>query len=260
MAGDRREEDGSDQGRDPEPLDPGGATAPDIPTLEVATTEAQRTLETQLQTLTDIDGKAISLLQFTTGLLGLVVSALSLAGSDVLPGAANPYFGAGVGALVAATVSAGVTYTASPRIAGIDARGLDRATDASERAFRVALVRSYADWVRFNATANARAAFRITVSVLLVVVGALCLALGLLRAFIGPLPVVVPVAAGVVVLLAAYWSGLHGQVRQLVRGEAQSTPGVGTPVVATLEDDRDRFEGQQCFTGYSRDAGDGTQE
>ncbi|SFR63452.1 hypothetical protein [Halogeometricum limi] len=225
-----------------------GGDADSRPDLRVATREARRTLDEQLDTLEDIDSKAIRLLQFAVGLSGLVVSVLSLADAG-----ANldsmPYLGAGLTLLVVGAVVAGVTYAISPRVVGVGPSDLERVANAesgAERQFRRTLVRSYADWIRLNAVANARAAFLITVAILFVVGGAVGLTLGLIRALTGPLSLPVVAVAAFGYLAAAYGTGVHRQFQRLRSLDRPTT--ALRPSLAASDTER-LFEGQRCHTG-----------
>lgn len=241
------------------PDEPGGSLPEDDPTaaLRVATTEARRTLDQQLDTLEDIDRKAMRLLRFSVGLLGVVVSVLSL--TDGTTGLRSmPYLGGGLAFLVMGAVAAGVTYTASPRVAGASAADLERAAEADcERAFRRTLVRSYADWIRFNAAANARAALFVTVAILFVVAGAVGLVLGIIQALTGPLPPALVAVAGAGLLLATYLAGVHRQFSRLRKAKRRGADRGDTPPDALDAPDATfvaaqtdaRFEGQLCHTG-----------
>lgn len=213
--------------------------------LQAATGEAHRTLDEQLDTLEDIDGKAMQLLQFSVGLVGVLVSVLSITG--VPAGGGTPYLSGGLALLVAGAIVAGVTYTVSPRVAGVGPTDLERAAESdSETAFRRTLVRSYADWIGFNAVANARAALLITVAVLLVVAGVLGLSLGVVGMLTGSVPLVVVAVAVLGFLAAVYGAGVH---RQVARLRAAAPPGGrGGPALPSSEP-ADRFEGQLCHTG-----------
>lgn len=235
----------------------GGESAPDgdaTAALRVATIEARRTLDQQLDTLEDIDHKATRLLRFSVGLLGVVVSVLSL--TDGTVGLRSmPYLGGGLAFLVMGAVAAGVTYTASPRVAGASPADLERAAEADcERALRRTLVRSYADWIRFNAAANARAALLVTVAILFVVAGAVGLALGTMQALTGPLPPAVVAVAAAGLLLAASLAGVPRQFSRLrdVRrqnDERRDAPDAPDATFAVARTDDVRFEGQLCHTG-----------
>lgn len=221
--------------------------------LRIARREARETLDGQLETLREIETKAARLLQFTTALLGVAVSALALAGD--VPGAAvaaGPYTAVGVAALAAATLLAGVTYTASTRVVGADADAVRAAVDvASADAYRRRVVTGYAEWIRFNEAANRRVAPLVTLTTLAVVAGALALGLGLLRAVAGALPLAVPAVALLAMAGATYASGLARQLRR--RGAtARVPPPSGTTTTAALPDD-DPFGGQQCFVGAERE-------
>lgn len=249
--------------------EPGPSEDASIAALQAASSEAHRTLDEQLATLDDIDSRAVQLLQFTVALLGLVVSVLSFVGSDAAVGS-NPYLGGGVVLLLAGSIVAGVTYTVSARVAGIGPRDLERSTTAeSEVAFRQRLVRSYADWIRFNSFVNARAAFLITVTVLLVVAGAIGLALGVLRIVLGSLPIAVPAMAALVFVVAVYGTGVHRQVYRLRAAQRpERGVGVGLPTpdgedgaegsaeIALFGDVDEYFTGQRCFKGDSRESDD----
>lgn len=221
--------------------------------LTLARREARATLDEQLATLREIEDKAARLLRFTTGLLGVVVSALALAGD--LTAVTNRYAAVGVTGLALATLLAGVTYTASARVVGIDADAVRAATDAeSADAYRRRVVAGYAEWIRFNEAANRRVAPLVTATVLAVVAGALALGLGVLRALSGPLPPAVPAVALAGVVVAAYASGLGRQLRRLRATERVPPPTTGTSTTAVLPED-EPFGGQQCFTGAERDPG-----
>lgn len=218
--------------------------------LTTVLTEAQRTLDAQLETLQDIDDKALQLVQYTTGVLALVVSALSFVGSTTGV-ALNPYLGGGVLLMVAGTAVAGVTYTASTRIAGIGPDDLELSVTApSEATLKRVLVESYADWVRYNTVTNLRAAVFITTAVLLVVAGTIGLALGTLRIVLGPLPPVVLATVALVFGAATATTGLHRQLRRLWAVDRPDRPVADDP---DLTDPDAHFDGQATFKGESRD-------
>lgn len=225
--------------------------------LSVAVAEARETLDEQLTALTAIDTKALQLLQFTVALLGVAVSGLSLLEADLGP-SINPYLGGGMALLVLGAVTAVGTYAVTPRIVGIDPDGLARcAGDATERAFRRALVRGYADWIRFNRYVNRRGALLVTTVLLLVLGGTLGLVLGVLRLLVGPLSPLAPLGALAAMAAAAYATRIHRQLRRFRAADRPTRPGTGGREAASLD-------GQEVFAGeHAEDllvAGDGADE
>lgn len=232
--------------------DPGGdgSTA----ALALARREARATLDAQLDALREIERKAAQLLQFTTAILGVVVSALALA--DDVTAASNRYAAVGVTAVAVATLLAGITYTASTRVVGVDGGAVEAAIDSSAAAYRRRVIAGYAEWIRFNEAANRRVAPLVTTTVLAVVAGALALGLAVLRALTGPLPAAVPAVALLGVAAATSASGLVGQLRRLRRADPAPPP-TGLPTTAAAGDEP--LGGQQCFVGAERDADDGAE-
>jgi hypothetical protein len=184
--------------------------------------EARATLDAQLEAVTTLDRKAFRLLQFAAALVSAVAGVLAVA-----PGTArvaNAYAAAGVGLLLLAALTAVVAYAATPRVVGLDAAGLERALELTGRDRTAALIRGYADWVRYNDAVNRRAALAVTVTALLVAGGTVALALGVLRAFAGPLPLVVPLLAALAVAATALASGVHRQLRRVLGDDAATRP------------------------------------
>ncbi|WP_436931054.1 hypothetical protein [Halosimplex halobium] len=232
----------------------GGAADPDA--LAVARAEARHTLGEQIDALTATDAKALRLVQFSTGLLGVVLSALSFAGADARA-AVNRYLVVGTGLLVVAAVVAVAAYTATARVVGIDGDSLRRTTDGvSGRALERALVAEYADWIRFNAVVNRRGALLVTVTLLAVLAGILAFGLGVLRATLGPLHPTVPLAALGVLAAACYATRAH---RQVLRVRATDRPSYGGPSEEASSDGDPsgeesalpRIDGQEAFVGDS---------
>ncbi|QLH81955.1 hypothetical protein [Halosimplex pelagicum] len=228
-----------------------GDGAADPAALAVARAEARHTLGEQIDALTATDAKALKLVQFSTGLLGVVLSVLSFAGPGARA-AANRYLVAGTGLLVVAAVVAVVAYTATARVVGIDGDSLRRTTEGvSERSLERALVAEYADWIRFNAVVNRRGALLVTVTLLCVLGGILAFALGVLRATLGPLHPTVPLAALGVLAAACYATRAH---RQVLRVRAVDRPSYGDRSDGDRSDERSagpRIDGQEAFVGDS---------
>ncbi|MFC4359410.1 hypothetical protein ACFO0N_15820 [Halobium salinum] len=181
--------------------------------------EARATLDAQLDALAALDRKALRLLQFTAAVVSAVAAVLSLASGPATVRAANAYVATGVGALLLAALTATTAYAATPRVVGLDADGLERALALSGAERTEALVRGYAEWIRYNAAANRRAGFAVTVASLLVAGATVALGLGVVRAFGGPLPVVVPVLAAVAFVVSAALAGVHRQARRVVAAD-----------------------------------------
>lgn len=226
-----------------------GAAESDVDVLHVAREEARATLEAQLSTLDDIDEKAVSVFRLNVALVGVLLSALSVAASsDVAVAGAlvNPWVGAGVGLFVLSAAAAGLTYTAGGQQVGAGPAGLEAATDRSERAYLTWLVESYADWIRYNERTNRRTALLVTLSILGTVAGALALSVGVVAAFTSRalLPAVLALA-GLVAL--AWLADLHGQIRRLLEGPTEAP---GTVAPQGLETP---MAGQRTVKGRDRD-------
>ena len=216
----------------------------EIDVLRMARTEARATLDHQLATLDDMDQKAISILRLDATLAGVLVTALSLvAGTPLNVGAfVNVYVGASVASLVFSAVAAALTYTVSAQIVGIDAAALDDVPELSDAAFYRRLVAGYADWIRFNRTVNVRKAPLLTSALLGLIAGIVFLALGGLAA-LATVTLPVQIAAGVVLVVAVFFSGLFRQLRRL--GDAGSEDGAVTVETSEVIG----FDGQRTFKG-----------
>ena len=99
-------------------------------TLTVLREEANLTVERQLDTLADIDDKANRILRLNVLLVGVVVSALSIASQldagskasgPVIGQFRNTYVELGVASLVVSTALAAITYSATEYDVGVSA-------------------------------------------------------------------------------------------------------------------------------------------
>lgn len=187
--------------------------------------EARETVTAQKATLTDIDTKASRILRLNILLIGVIMSALSLAArGDVeansgLAGVEpfiNPYMKLGVASLVLSTALAAVTYTASELDVGVNADNLTNlvraglpAEDAEEL-----LVKNYAVRINFNRSINIRNTPLITSTIVFVVTSVVCFTLGVYEAVIDAVPLWLSISATLLVLGVVWMSGL---VRQIVR-------------------------------------------
>lgn len=214
--------------------------------LAVATAEARKTLDEQLAALTDVDAKAIQLLQFTVAVLGVTVTGLSTL--EATPDQwVTRYLALGLGLYVLGAVLAVVTYAVTPRIVGVDpSDATRRAAAGSEREFRRALLGGYTAWIRFNGYVTRRSALVLTAVLLLVLGGSLSLALGFYRLFVGPLPPFAPASALAVTGIAACASRIHRQIRRFREAEPPTRPDVG-------DGGDQRIDGQEIFASEDVD-------
>lgn len=159
----------------------------DTQTARRLSEEARETIDNQLDTLDDIDAKAMSILRLNVLLVGVILTAVSVAveiDAVVLGELNNGYVAIGVGSLVLSTALAAITYTSSDSEVGIDGESIRAAVDASldEEEFEAATAQSYAAWIEFNDRTNVMNAPVITLTMLLVVIGLVHLAIGVYAA------------------------------------------------------------------------------
>lgn len=161
------------------------ATHSDIDPLvaETSREELRTTFEYQVERLREIDTKAIEILKANLLLIGIVVTGGSIiVQTDLNIGAfLNPFTVVGGVLLLASTGLAAVTYTASDLRGGLDISAVDEivahetAGDHSEppdrdAGFEERLLRSYAEWIDYNARVTAVNDLLATVTVLLIFV------------------------------------------------------------------------------------------
>ncbi|WP_435098961.1 hypothetical protein [Halarchaeum sp. P4] len=240
---------------------PSGRAAPDggrehgdhARTFEEARREAQRTLDAQSQMVARMDRKAVLLLQFTASLLMVVATVTpAVVGSGLAPGALfNAYVVACLAVLLVAAACAGVCYTLTNQYDGIGASGIDETVDENYdvEVFRERLLLGYANWIRRNRVTNARKTPLVTTSLLCIVVAVAMLLLGMLRAFVGPVPTPVLGVVGVALLGVVAASRLHKQIRQwyaLTRSDETPTGEVDGVTV-------EAFRGEPVTTGDVRE-------
>lgn len=191
--------------------------------LELARAEAHRTIDHQVSTVDDIDDKAARVLRVNLILLGIVLTGVSIIASEAGVGAVdtivNWYVLGGVGAIVASTILAAFTYTASEKRSGISGRGLaellenDHPPDRNLRG----LVESYSLWMQINFKANTRLAPLGTGLLVLLIYGIVLLTIGVYHATLRETGL--PTAVGALALLGVFtWrSGIGGQCRRYWR-------------------------------------------
>lgn len=151
--------------------------------------EAQQTLDYQIQSLNDIDTKASKILRINVLLIGVLLSALSIAARDPSVEVAdfiNIYTKVGVLSLILSTATAAWTYTASDYDVGISPENI---ADSLEREltkyqFEMVMAKSYARWIDFNNSTNIRNVPLITATNLLVVTALIFLTLGVYQSLV----------------------------------------------------------------------------
>ena len=176
---------------------------PDLKTLQMACEEGQRTFEYQVERLREIDSKAIEILKANLLIIGVLVTALSIAiqaGVDV-SGVANLFTITGAVLLLASTGLAGVTYNASNIRGGVGKSAIEQTLSEgyTEQEFYEVLARSYGEWIAYNSEVTAANDILVTVTVIFVIDAFILLAFGIAVAFLGP-PTAVAVGTYLVVV------------------------------------------------------------
>ncbi|WP_336328766.1 hypothetical protein [Halovenus sp. HT40] len=178
-------------------------------TFELTREELQRTFEYQVQRLREIDAKAIEILKANLLLFGLVVTggSIFIQTTITIEPFLNVFILVGVGLLLVSTALAGITYTSSNLRGGLDAADIEHAIAAQDEhpaEFREQLLRSYAQWIEYNARVTAVNDMFATVTVLLVIVAFVYIGVGLVVGIIAP-GLLVNVAVFVVQTLVLGW-------------------------------------------------------
>ena len=152
------------------------------PAVAAATREELRTtFDYQVERLREIDNKAIEILKANLLLIGIVVTGGSIVVQTTFDLLAflNPFTVVGGLLLLASTGLAAVTYTASDLRGGLDLSAVDAviaaerggaAEDADGAEFDERLLRSYAEWIDYNARVTAVNDLLATMTVLLIFV------------------------------------------------------------------------------------------
>lgn len=191
---------------------------------DVALRQAERVVDQQLQTLSDIDSKAVRLLRLDVILIGLTISLVSaVTRLGVSPRTFwNLYFLGGGLSLLTSTVTAAVTYTESHNRVGPSGRDVRRIVSGtySTRRVKLGLARSYAGWIQSNHETNARSVPSLTVSVVTHVLAFVFASVGVVESLFGalsPLVGAVPVVSAVILIER---TGLSLQLRRVLSDEA----------------------------------------
>ncbi|QLH79386.1 hypothetical protein HZS55_19715 [Halosimplex rubrum] len=190
--------------------------------------EARETVDNQVATLNDIDTKASRILRLNIVLIGVLVSAASIAakagsgnqsGITAVEPFLNVYMQTGVGALVGSTAFAAMTYTTSELDVGLSSNNLKTLleSDFSRTDIEELVVKNYIVRINFNRSTNIRNIPLIQLTILLVIAAIVSFSLGLYTAVIGP---VSPWLLGTALALLAtvtIVSGLPTQLRRAGR-------------------------------------------
>lgn len=187
--------------------------------------EGRSTLDHQLDALDDIDSKASSILRVNMLLLGLILTALSLAAEDgiiSLGELSNGYTFVGIIFLLLSTAFAALTYTASDTEVGIDSKTMRNALEAdlTSREVEVGMAEGYAYWIDFNARTNTLNTVLITLTSWFIVISLANFSLGIYAA-VGTLSVW-PFAI-VTWILLGIWAALSNLLAQLRKAMEELT-------------------------------------
>lgn len=215
-----------DRPTDRQPVEAASTAAPSTPdldssdsisasTTEITREELRTTFEYQVQRLGEIDSKAIEILKANLLLIGLVVTGGSVLIQTDLPVDTfiNLFTITGGLLLLGSTGLSAVTYTASNLRGGLDSEAVEAAVAADDdsAAFETQLLRSYAQWIEYNARVTAVNDLLATITVLLVFVAFVYVVAGIAVGGAGLSTLGEFAAFGLVSLLMAgfTWAGFH---------------------------------------------------
>ncbi len=197
----------------------------DVAHLSELRSEARETVDAQVTTLDDVDTKASKILRLNVLLIGVIVSAVSIAARTGDAGTTtgvgsftNVYVKLGVASLVLSTALAAVTYTVSELDVGVSSGNLLNLlrADLSPDEAQELLVKNYVVRINFNRSTNVRNIPLITSTILLLVTSVVCLSLGMYQAAIGNVPAWLAVASAGLLGAIVRVSGLVTQTRRAV--------------------------------------------
>lgn len=158
---------------------------PDPETLEFLCGEAREVVDNQIDTLSDLDDKAMWTLRMIVLVFGLLLTALSLAvraDVDRLGRFVNLFTTTGVVALLGGLLASVVAYSHTQFKAGPSSRDiralLYRNVDGGR--YRESLLLGYRDWIRHNRDSIERDSTLLFVCQVLLIVGIAFLAVGIL--------------------------------------------------------------------------------
>lgn len=187
--------------------------------------EARETVDSQKETLTDIDTKASKILRLNITLIGVLISVLSIAAqngsnTDSTFAAVEPFVNmpmkVGIGSLVLSTAFAAMTYTASELDVGVSSDNLTTLlrTDFSQREVEELLVKNHIIRINFNRSTNIRNIPLIQLTIIFAVSAVVFFTLGIYVALVGPLPSWL-LGIGFILLAVVTW--ISGFPKQFIR-------------------------------------------
>lgn len=158
--------------------------------LSVSREEAQRTVDNQIESLNDIDTKAIQIFRINIVIISIILTGVSLAQNMSNTGGLNidvflnGYNFVGLFCLLFSTAIAGLTYTASDQRIGLSSNDLRDIldNDYTERENLEGIISSYADWIDYNFETSVRNAPLGTLTVLFVVYAITFFSIGIIDA------------------------------------------------------------------------------
>jgi hypothetical protein len=126
-----------------------------VPTLRRLTEQSEETLGYQIDTLSDIDDKALRIYRANILLLSVVIGGLSIAVQNNVPNLGHFISintGFGVFFLIVSIASAGVTYTSSDLLIGIPQSAIvdTLKENYTEKDILLRLSKGYAKWLNYN--------------------------------------------------------------------------------------------------------------
>mgnify|MGYP006299263089 CR=1 FL=1 len=195
-------------------------------TLTVLRSEANLTVQRQLDTLADIDDEASRILRLNVLLVGVVVSALSIAsqvdsvaGEPLVGQFRNPYVELGVASLIISTALAAITYSATEYDVGVSADNVAKLLRADIPADEIEalLLKNYVARINFNRSVDVRNIPLVTATIVFALVGVVFLALGVYEATIRPTPWWLVFGACLLVGAVVLASGLPAQTVRAIR-------------------------------------------
>lgn len=197
----------------------------DVATVRKLRDEGRRTVDHQLDTLDDIDTKAMKILRVNILLVGFILTAFTFGveefDTEAVLQFGNEFVGIGISALLISSALAAFVYTASDTEAGMKYSYIHKAIDAdlTNEEFEIGAANSYANWIEFNDETIIRNAPIITLTSFLVIVGIVNLSIGVYRGLDGAYPWLIGLAANLSLVGLALKTGIRGQLKRYRRLE-----------------------------------------